>query len=110
MADSKRVSRIIPAVPSGPKPAVPSSPSIPAAWKDLIEALRRDSDLFRLGGGQDAIDRQHKKNRLTARERIVKLCDPGTPFHEIGLLAAWKMYEEWGGAPSAGVITGVGRV
>jgi acetyl-CoA carboxylase carboxyltransferase component len=64
---------------------------------------------IRLGGGAKAIARQHEKGRLTARERIDKLCDPGT-FFELGLWAAWNMYAEWGGAPSAGVVTGVGTV
>ena len=64
---------------------------------------------IRLGGGAQAIERQHAKGRLTARERISKLCDPDS-FFELGLWAAWQMYAEWGGAPSAGVVTGVGRV
>src|SRR5206468_4717374 len=60
--------------------------------------------------GVKAIDRQHEKGRLTARERITRLCDANTPFFELGLWAAWGMYQEWGGAPAAGVITGVGTV
>jgi acetyl-CoA carboxylase carboxyltransferase component len=64
---------------------------------------------IKLGGGAKAIARQHEKNRLTARERVDKLCDPGT-FFELGLWAAHGMYAEWGGAPSAGVVTGLGRV
>ncbi|MCU0703663.1 MAG: acyl-CoA carboxylase subunit beta [Fimbriiglobus sp.] len=62
---------------------------------------------IRLGGGAKAIARQHEKNRLTARERIDRLC---TDFFELGLWAAHGMYAEWGGAPSAGVVTGVGTV
>jgi acetyl-CoA carboxylase carboxyltransferase component len=62
---------------------------------------------IRLGGGAKAVARQHEKNRLTARERIDKLC---TDFFELGLWAAHGMYAEWGGAPSAGVVTGVGTV
>jgi acetyl-CoA carboxylase carboxyltransferase component len=65
---------------------------------------------IRLGGGHKAIDRQHEKGRLTARERISKLLDPGTDWFEVGLWAAHGMYAEWGGAPSAGVVTGVGTV
>ncbi|MBX9624105.1 MAG: acyl-CoA carboxylase subunit beta [Gemmataceae bacterium] len=65
---------------------------------------------IRLGGGPKAIDRQHEKGRLTARERVSKLLDPGTDLFEIGLWAAHGMYAEWGGAPSAGVVTGVGTV
>jgi 3-methylcrotonyl-CoA carboxylase beta subunit len=64
---------------------------------------------IRLGGGTKAIDRQHEKNRLTARERITRLVDSES-FLELGLWAGWEMYKEWGGAPSAGVVTGVGQV
>ena len=65
---------------------------------------------IRQGGGAKAIERQHEKGRLTARERIAKLIDPDTEFFELGLWAAWNMYAEWGGAPSAGVVTGIGTV
>ncbi len=65
---------------------------------------------IRLGGGTKAIDRQHEKGRLTARERLAALLDPGSDFLELALWAAWGMYPEWGGAPSAGVVTGVGTV
>ena len=51
-----------------------------------------------------------RRGRLTARERIAKLIDPDTVFFELGLWAAWGMYADWGGAPSAGVITGIGTV
>ncbi|HET6574593.1 MAG TPA: acyl-CoA carboxylase subunit beta [Fimbriiglobus sp.] len=64
---------------------------------------------IRLGGGPKAIDRQHEKGRLTARERIANLVD-GDSFFELGLWAAFGMYREWGGAPSAGVVTGLGTV
>ncbi|HEX3149411.1 MAG TPA: acyl-CoA carboxylase subunit beta [Gemmataceae bacterium] len=74
-----------------------------------MDDLATQEDKIRLGGGPKAIDRQHEKNRLTARERIDKLVDPGT-FFELGLWAAWNMYTEWGGAPSAGVVTGVANV
>jgi 3-methylcrotonyl-CoA carboxylase beta subunit len=59
------------------------------------------------GGGPKAIERQHEKGRLTARERIAKLIDPDSDFFELGLWAAGGMYTEWGGAPSAGVVTGI---
>ena len=65
---------------------------------------------FSEGGGEKAIESQHKKGRLTARERIALLIDPGTAFFELGAYVAWGMYEEWGGAPSAGVVTGLARV
>ena len=79
----------------------------------LIERLteiKNQEEQIRLGGGAKAVESQHKKNRLTARERIAKLIDPGTHFFELGLYAAFEMYEEWGGAPAAGTITGLGRV
>src|SRR5687767_11594759 len=77
---------------------------------DLVAALRREEQVIAEGGGKKAIARQHEKGRLTARERITRLLDPDTSFFELGLWAAWGMYRDWGGAPSAGVVTGVGRV
>ena len=74
------------------------------------DELTEQEAAIRLGGGRAAIDRQHAKGRLTARERIAKLLDPGTDLVELGLWAAWGMYPQWGGAPSAGVVTGVGKV
>jgi acetyl-CoA carboxylase carboxyltransferase component len=77
---------------------------------ELIEELRRQQLVLRQGGGPQAIVRQHKKGRLTARERIAHLLDPHAEFFELGLWAAWGMYANWGGAPSAGVVTGMGPV
>jgi 3-methylcrotonyl-CoA carboxylase beta subunit len=76
----------------------------------LVEEIRHQENVIRQGGGTRAIARQHEKGRLTARERIAGLLDPGTPFFELGLWAAWNMYPDWGGAPAAGVVTGVGTV
>jgi acetyl-CoA carboxylase carboxyltransferase component len=81
-----------------------------AAWQPLLENLRREREAISLGGGQKAIDRQHEKNRLTARERIAALVDPASTFHELGRFAAWNLYTEWGSAPSASVVCGIGRV
>jgi 3-methylcrotonyl-CoA carboxylase beta subunit len=75
-----------------------------------MEELRREEHILQQGGGLKAIARQHEKGRLTARERIAGLLDPHAPFFELGLWAAWNMYQEWGGAPSAGVVTGIGTV
>ncbi|MBZ5528309.1 MAG: acyl-CoA carboxylase subunit beta [Acidobacteriia bacterium] len=72
--------------------------------------MKNEEEQIRQGGGAKAIEAQHKKNRLTARERIAKLIDPKTPFFEVGLYAAHEMYEEWGGAPSAGTVTGLARI
>src|SRR5881394_4099021 len=80
------------------------------ASPQLVEDLRREENAIRQGGGARAIARQHEKGRLTARERIDGLIDPGVPFFELGLWAAWGMYRDWGGAPSAGVVTGIGTV
>src|ERR1700690_2897979 len=76
---------------------------------DLVAQVRNEEEKIREGGGARAIESQHAKSRLTARERINLLADPGT-FFELGLYAAHKMYEEWGGAPAAGVITGLARI
>jgi 3-methylcrotonyl-CoA carboxylase beta subunit len=76
---------------------------------DMVSQVRNEEEKIREGGGQKAIENQHSKGRLTARERISLLVDAGT-FFEIGSFAARGMYEEWGGAPSAGVITGLGRI
>ena len=76
---------------------------------DMVSQVRNEEEQIREGGGPKAIQNQHSKGRLTARERISLLVDPGT-FFEIGSFAAYGMYEEWGGAPAAGVITGLGRI
>ena len=76
---------------------------------DLMSQVRNESEKISEGGGAKAIENQHSKGRLTARERIELLVDPGT-FFELGIYAAHGMYEEWGGAPAAGVITGLARV
>ena len=80
------------------------------SWEEVLDLIRASEQEIQLGGGQKAIERQHKKGRLTARERIEKLIDPGSTFFELGLFAAFEMYEEWGGASAAGVITGIGKV
>jgi acetyl-CoA carboxylase carboxyltransferase component len=79
------------------------------ALADLVAQVRNEEEKIREGGGAKAIESQHAKSRLTARERIDLLADPGS-FFELGLYAAHKMYEEWGGAPAAGVITGLARI
>jgi len=77
---------------------------------DLVAEIKNQEIEIQQGGGTKAIESQHKKSRLTARERIAKLIDPHTPFFELGIYAAYEMYEEWGGAPAAGTVTGLGRV
>jgi 3-methylcrotonyl-CoA carboxylase beta subunit len=81
-----------------------------AGMEALLLALGQQEDSIREGGGPKAIEAQHGKKRLTARERLALLLDPGQDFLELGLFAAYGMYEEWGGAPAAGVVTGLGWV
>jgi acetyl-CoA carboxylase carboxyltransferase component len=81
---------------------------VTARLRELSTAVRELEAKLREGGGPDKIARQHKQGKLTARERIAKLCDAETRFLEIGLLVAYDEYE--GQAPGAGVVTGIGTV
>jgi acetyl-CoA carboxylase carboxyltransferase component len=76
--------------------------------RHLVEQIRTLEARLRLGGGPARILRQHEAGKMTARERIAGLCDPGSRFLEIGLLIAYDRYD--GQAPSAGIVTGLGRV
>jgi 3-methylcrotonyl-CoA carboxylase beta subunit len=76
----------------------------------LMAAFAAEEDSIRLGGGAQAAEAQRAKGRLTARERLKLLLDEGTDLLELGLWAAHGMYTEHGGAPGAGVVTGLGRV
>lgn len=101
--------------PNGPlssnvDPASESFQSAHKAMQGRIAAIRADEKRIALGGGEKAIERQHEKGRLTARERIAKLLDPGNELFELAAFAAWGMYEEWGTPAAAGVVTGIGRV
>jgi len=90
----------------------PTSPRFEANMRflaDMVSQIRNEEEKIREGGGPKAIESQHGKGRLTARERVNLLVDAGT-FFELGSFAAYGMYEEWGGAPAAGVITGLGRI
>ncbi len=77
---------------------------------DLLTKIKNEEEQIRQGGGAKAIESQHKKGRLTARERIAKLIDQGSQFFELGIYAAFEMYEEWGGASGAGTVTGLAKV
>jgi 3-methylcrotonyl-CoA carboxylase beta subunit len=81
-----------------------------AGMEMILLALRQQEEVIREGGGPKAIEAQHGKKRLTVRERLALLLDPGRDFLELGLFAAYGMYEEWGGAAAAGVVTGLGWV
>jgi len=74
----------------------------------LVEQLARLEARLREGGGAERIEKQHRAGKMTARERIAKLLDPGALFLEIGLLVAYDRYD--GQAPAAGVVTGVGKI
>ncbi len=75
-----------------------------------LRKLQGLEEIVKLGGGKKNIAKQHEKGKLTARERITLLIDPESHFEEIGLFAAYGLYEDEGGAPSAGVVVGIGRV
>ena len=81
-----------------------------SAMRSLLAEFDAEQAIIRQGGGAKAIEAQHKKQRLTVRQRLDLLLDPETEFHELGIYAAHGMYGEYGGAPAAGTVTGVGRV
>src|SRR5881396_679152 len=74
----------------------------------LVAELRERTSLVARGGGEKAVERHRSRGKLTARERIDLLLDPGTAFLELNALAAWDVYENQ--APSAGIVTGVGVI
>lgn len=76
----------------------------------LCGDLRSKAESVKKGGGAEALARHWKRGKLSARERIEALIDPGSRFLEIGLFCAWEMYKEYGGAPAAGTIAGIGAV
>lgn len=78
-------------------------------FQELIQSLDDEKERIKKGGGAERIEKEHKKGKLTAIERITFLVDD-EEFTEIGIWAAYEMYEEEGGCPSAGVVTGIGKV
>ena len=76
--------------------------------QDLVTELRERSAQVAHGGGEKALERHRSRGKLTARERIDRLVDPGGSFLELSALAAWDMYD--GDAPGAGIVTGIGVV
>jgi acetyl-CoA carboxylase carboxyltransferase component len=79
-------------------------------WLARLDMLRSEADQLRLGGGEERLQRHRVRGKMTARERVEALCDPGEAFFEFGLWTAWGCYSEHGGAPAAGVIIGIGKV
>ena len=82
----------------------------PKDFGQLLTELQEKYKLVKQGGGPKRIAKEHEKGKLTARERIDYLIDEQSDFLEIGAFAADGMYEEEGGCPSAGVVTGIGYV
>ncbi|MDP6987262.1 MAG: acyl-CoA carboxylase subunit beta [Phycisphaerales bacterium] len=82
----------------------------PSELRAATDEYLKNAAEIRLGGGERGIARQHRHGRLTARERIEHLIDPGGHSFECGLFAAWGMYEQYGGAPGAGVVTTIAPV
>ena len=78
--------------------------------KELLRKLKYRSEKIHLGGGEKAMAKHKGKGKLPVRERINLLIDDKKEFWEIGTYAAYEMYEEYGGAPAAGVVCGIGRV
>src|SRR4029453_6908789 len=72
-------------------------------------AIPKEEAVLRGGGGKAGHERQRKMNRLPVRDRLGRLLDKESPFFEIGLWAAYKMYEQWGKIPAAGVVAGIGN-
>src|SRR5213083_51996 len=75
---------------------------------ELVAELRERTAQIARGGGEKATERHRSRGKLPARERVDRLVDPGTAFLELNALAAWELYD--GGAPSAGIVTGIGVV
>ena len=79
-------------------------------YKQLLYKYKRKNDVAMLGGGEKALAKHREKGKMTARERVAALVDPGSPLTEVGLLAGDGMYEESGGCPSGGVVVVLGYV
>jgi 3-methylcrotonyl-CoA carboxylase beta subunit len=80
-------------------------------WMKLLLSERNQRfEKIKSGGGKKSIDKQHEKNKLTARERVDYLIDKNSVFVEIGAFAGFEMYEEQGGCPAGGTVAGIGYV
>ena len=107
MAETSKLQNVI---GSSFDPQSPRAKANRTALLELLANVRSQEETIRLGGGAKAAAAQHAKKRLTVRERLKLLLDEGSEFLELGLWAAFEMYEEYGGAPGAGAVTGLGRV
>src|SRR5881396_2001127 len=79
-----------------------------ARMEELVAELRERTAQVARGGGEKALEKHRSRGKLTARERVDRLLDPGSAFLELGALAAWELYD--GQAPAAGIVTGIGVV
>jgi 3-methylcrotonyl-CoA carboxylase beta subunit len=86
------------------------SASTTVTLRDHCVGIMRQEAVLREGGGKAGLDRQRKLGRLPARERISHLLDKDGEFFEVGIWAAYKMYEEWGKITAAGAVAGIGEV
>src|SRR2546430_2860188 len=86
----------------------------PSSSRELLRAhcaaISKEEAALREGGGKAGHERQRKMGRVPVRERLSLLLDKNSPFFEIGLWTAYKMYSEWGDVPAAGVVAGIGNV
>jgi 3-methylcrotonyl-CoA carboxylase beta subunit len=110
MADRNKIEAAINVLPTKVQTSHPRFEKNMREMARLVAEVRNQEQQIAEGGGAKAIETQHNKGRLSARERLALLIDPGTELFEVGGYAAWEMYDEWGGAPSAGVVTGLGRI
>jgi 3-methylcrotonyl-CoA carboxylase beta subunit len=88
----------------------PSTSSSNEVLRAHCAAIAKEEAVLREGGGKAGHERQRKMNRLPVRERISHLLDKDSPFFEVGLWAAYKMYEQWGKIPAAGAVAGIGNI
>lgn len=78
--------------------------------RSITRKFLEEEKILEEGGGKEGQERQKRLGRMTARERLKALLDPGKPAFEMGIWAAWKMYSEWGEMPAGGVITQIGSI
>ncbi len=96
--------------PGSPAPQTDAFEKRRAYFLELLEKLNRLKESIRQGGGPRRIEREHKRGKLTARERIARLLDDPADFTELGIFAGHEMYEEEGGCPAGGTVMGLGKV
>jgi len=106
--DRENFAEAVPALSSSLNSGRPDFEVNRRAMEAAVAELKQRHALVREGGGVEAVARHRSRGKLTARERVERLIDPASPFIELSPLAAWDMYD--GDAPSAGIVTGVGRI